>query len=78
MKLYESAVMQSVREADIIDEATDDLTYLGYYLSGDSTQCLIKKIERTGSVTTIQYPLGRLEYSQIWANRASLTYTFKR
>lgn len=78
MKIYESAVMQSVREADIIEEATDDLTYLGYYLNGDPTACLIKKIEKTGNVTTIQYPLGRLEYNQIWANRASLTYTFKR
>ena len=78
MKLFESAVMQSVREADIIDEATDDLTYLGYYLNGDPTACLIKKIEKTGTVTTFQYPLGRLEYNQPWADRAILTYTFKR
>ncbi len=78
MKLYESAVMQSVREADIIDEATDDLTYLGYYLNGDPTACLIKKIEKTGTITTFKYPLGRLEYNQSWADRAILTYTFNR
>jgi len=78
MKLFESAVMQSVREADIIDEATDDLTFLGYYLNGDPTACLIKKIEKSGTITTIKYPLGRLEYNQPWADRAILTYTFKR
>ena len=78
MKLYESALMQSVREADIIDEVTDDLTYLGYYLNGDPTACLIKKIEKTGTITTFKYPLGRLEYNQSWADRAILTYTFNR
>ena len=78
MKLFEPALMQSAREADIIDEATDDLTYLGYYLNGDSTACLIKKIEKTGTITTFKYPLGRLEYDQSWANRALLTYNFKR
>ena len=78
MKIFESALLQSSREADIIDEATDDLTYLGFFQTGDSTKCLIKKIEKVGTVTTIKYPAGSVDFNQNWLQRTALTYLHKR
>lgn len=78
MNLYDSALMQAAREADIFDEVTDDLTYLGYFKNGDSTKCLVKKIEKVGTITTITFPGGLLNPDQDWAGRAALNYNFKR
>jgi hypothetical protein len=70
--------MQAAREADIFDEVTEDLTYLGYFKNGDSTKCLIKKIEKVGTATSITYPGGLCNPDQDWADRAILSYTYKR
>lgn len=77
-RIYDSILTQASREADIIEEVNEDLTYIGFYLCGDPTKCLIRKIEKMGLVTTFKYPGGLLEYNQDWADRATLTYTFKR
>ncbi len=78
MSIYDSALEQAAREASIIDEATDDLTYLGYFQNGDPTKALIKKIEKTGTITTFMYAGGLLNFDQDWVNRAVLTYSYKR
>jgi hypothetical protein len=78
MRFYDSALIQAAREADVIDEVTDDLTYLGFFFNGDQTRSLIKKIEKVGTVTTFQYPEGRVEAVFNWADRAELNYLFKK
>ncbi len=78
MNIYDSALEQASREASIIDEVSDNLTYIGYFQNGDSTLCLIKKIEKTATVTTFQFPEGKMSFDQDWAGRAGLTYNFKK
>lgn len=78
MKIFESQLMQASREADLIDEVSDDLTYIAYLQNGDQTKALIKEIRKTGTVTTFKYPNGSLDFNQDWSQRAALTYNFKR
>lgn len=55
----------------LIDEANDDLTYIGYSKAGkliNNSKWVVKKIEKTGSVTTITHAVGS------WASRATLNY----
>lgn len=61
-----------------IDEASGNLTYLGFAKLGSATSdpvWQILRIQKTGSTTLIQYADGDTRYNNIWDDRASLTYT---
>ena len=55
-----------------------ELTYIGYFKNGDPTNAMIKKVEKIETVTTIMFPNGINDYTQNWASRTALNYTFKR
>lgn len=61
-----------------IDEASGNLTYIGFAKLGTATSTAawqILRIQKTGSTTLIQYADGDTRYNNVWDDRASLTYT---
>lgn len=61
-----------------IDAVSSSVTYVGYASPGTATSAAswqIKKLNTSGSVTTIYYASGSAAYNQIWDNRASLSYS---
>ena len=68
---------RSLPMSKIIDVASASVTYVCEALPGTlaaSAAWRIKKITVTGGVTQIQYPTGGSGFTEIAANRASLTY----
>lgn len=64
----------------IIDKADSSNYYIGSCAAGSVTNTSsavwrILRINISGSVKTIGYADGDLAFNNIWANRASLTYT---
>lgn len=65
-------------EAIRIDEASANVTYLGYAQSGTAdseSSWKIKKIETSGTVTSITYPDGSQNFDYEWDDRATYTYS---
>lgn len=61
-----------------IDEVSATVTYVGYARPGtaDITPAWrIFKLETIATVTKIRWANGVADYSNIWTNRASLTYS---
>jgi hypothetical protein len=60
------------------DDASAGLTYYGYslFLTADDTASIwkIKKVQKTGNVTTTTFADGDMLYDNSWTNRGSLTY----
>ncbi|MGD9930129.1 MAG: hypothetical protein AB7U05_08925 [Mangrovibacterium sp.] len=73
-----STLIEQGLTPDLIDEVTDDLTYVGYLQRGDTTKCMIKRVEKTGTVTTIMYPNGYADFNYNWADRATITYAHRK
>ena len=75
--------------ADLVDEPSEAVTYLGYYqpqtgdgaLTTAQTQALarwtIARITVTGAITLTEYAGGSMAYNQIWDDRAALSYKLK-
>jgi hypothetical protein len=71
--------------ADIIEEKTDKLTYLGFCAPGTintaAASWSIMKIESSGIVkpiiTSFKWAEGLAAFSHSWDNRAAYNYTFK-
>lgn len=64
----------------LVDEASTEITYIGKTKNGSATDTSsaiwqIKKVTESGTISTIAYADGDDKYDNIWANRASLTYT---
>lgn len=69
---------QAPRRVIAVDEANGNLTYLGFAKIGTATSTAgwqILRIQKTGSVTLIQYANGSPRFNQIWDDRASLVYS---
>ena len=65
---------------DIIDETNPDDIYLGYFKYDTATSpkhCAIKRVTKTGTITTIKFPVGRFDFVFDWADRATLAYRHK-
>lgn len=70
-------------EQTIVDEATTLVTYIGFAEKGIATSLakwMVMKIEAASAtaptgVTTIKYAGGYKSRTNIWDNRASLTYS---
>lgn len=64
--------------APIVDVASASVTYKGYAKLGtgeDKPKWKIERITITGTVTKTEYADGNMNYDNIWADRASLTYS---
>lgn len=72
---------QTPQAVTLIDEAQSvptNITYIGKAKLGTATSDAgwqILRIERSSTITTIQFANGSPRYNQIWDNRSSLTYT---
>ena len=72
---------QSVIEATKatrLDEVSSSLTYIGEADIGaldSSSKWLIKRMQKTGTVTKIEWADGNSREDNIWDNRASLAYS---
>ena len=61
-----------------IDQASATVTYIGQAAPGTATSAASWRIQRmsvSGTVTTLAYADGDLNFNNIWDNRSSLTYT---
>lgn len=67
--------------ADIIDEVSDELTYLGFFMPANANEATatasVCRIQKTATITRIMWANGNFMFNNIWNNRASLTYTYK-
>ncbi len=62
----------------LIDEVSDTVMYIGIANSGDLTSDAnwqIKKITKTGDITSIKYADGTADFVNVWDDRASYTYS---
>ena len=82
--MFPNEFRQLLEVADIIDEVSDTVTYLGFFDRNrsedeDGDYCRIMKIETTGNITTRKWADGVCaEYTKNWTNRASYNYTIFR
>ncbi len=69
---------KDVSEVTLVDEASDTVTYIGTAAPGTATSTTdwqIKRISVSGTVTTIAYANGSVEYDFEWDERSSYTYS---
>ena len=62
----------------LIDEVNTNLTYIGMGKIGSlesDASWQIRRIQKTSSVTRIQYADGNRRFDNVWDDRASLTYS---
>lgn len=82
MTVLRSDLDRLLSKADLIDEVSDTLYYFGFLEVGGTeatASCLIIRMQKTGTVWKRQYPAGNAFLKdQIWNDRATLTYQFKR
>jgi hypothetical protein len=77
-KANDSVEAFTPNEKTLIDEASSTITYVGKAAIGSATSAAswkIKKIETTGTITAITFAGGSGNYTNIWDNRASLSYS---
>lgn len=61
-----------------IDQASASVTYIGQAAPGTATSTAGWRIQRmsvSGTVTTLEYADGDLNFNNIWDNRVSLSYS---
>lgn len=61
----------------LIDEVSSTVTYIGKAklgTAGSDAFWQIRKIQKVGTVTSIQYADGDRQFDNVWNSRASLTY----
>ena len=77
-KSGDSIATEAFEQSKRIDEVSTTLTYFGSAAVGSSEGSAVWKIKRlsiSGAITSVAYADGNINYDNIWANRASLTYT---
>jgi len=84
MKIYPNEQWQLHEQADVIDEASETITYLGFFRNGvvdeneDVDQCKILKIETIDNITTRKWAdAEHINYNKNWTERATDKYTYK-
>ncbi len=68
----------SPKRVTAIDEVDASTTYLGFAKLGVATseaKWQVLRIQKTGTVTLIQYADGDTRFNNVWDDRASLTYS---
>jgi hypothetical protein len=66
----------NLEESSIVDVASSTITYIGKALPGTATSAANWKISRIDTTTGVRIMYaGNSTYTQIWDNRASLTYS---
>jgi hypothetical protein len=77
---FDTQLIKLNTNADLIDVVSDTVIYEGFCNPGkfDTSQPVWKIIRRsqTGTVWAREYAAGRDNYSNIWDNRAGLSYSF--
>jgi hypothetical protein len=68
----------SVEYAQIVDEASSTITYIGSAIASSLTSesvWKIKRIEISGTLTIITWADGNTNFDNVWNNRATLEYS---
>lgn len=73
-----SKLIEQGLQPDLIDEPTEELTYIGFILDGNTSKCMIKRVQKTGTVTTVMYPDGYADFKSNWDDRATLNYFLRK
>ena len=71
-------VNQDAIEANRVDVVSATVTYTGYALPGSDNDFPVWRITRAtiaSNVTSIEYADGNAQFDNVWADRASLTYS---
>lgn len=72
-------LIQDAQSPPIIDEVSTTLTYIGISKNrGAQTSSKvwqIKKIEKIGTVTTIEFPSSNSDFNFDWDSRATFSYS---
>lgn len=85
--MYDTEMIVATEKPDLVDEVSDTLFYMGWADIGADVATLtaakfrIVKMEKGAGSPTVWTRLyaGSTDlYTQIWANRASLIYNFKK
>ncbi len=79
MSLLSTAIEQGMAP-DVIDETDENDIFLGYFKYNRLTSpnhCLIKRVTKTGSITTMKYPNGRFDFVHDWDQRSGYNYRFR-
>lgn len=79
MSLLSTALEQGL-SPDIIDETDPNDIYLGFFKYNSATDpehCLIKRVTKVASITTMKFPFGRFDFVFDWDQRASYDYRFR-
>lgn len=69
---------QAPEKLQILIDSQGTTTYVGEAKTGalvSAASWRIQKISKSGSITTIVWADGDTNFDNIWANRASLTYS---
>lgn len=82
---FPTALELILAKADIVEEASATVTYLGYAAKGNpatsASSWAVCKVTQSGSsypiTTTIQWSNASFNKDQIWDDRTSLTYQYK-
>lgn len=79
----DSLLINLLRQADVIDEADANTTYLGFCEKGTTATSAatwsICRVLKTGNVTDIKWANGQREtYNLKFDDRATYTYTFRK
>jgi hypothetical protein len=77
-KANDSIAVEGYEQSKRIDEASSTVTYFGYAVVGTTDAASAWKIKRvtiSGTVTLFEYANGNINYTNIWNNRASLSYS---
>lgn len=70
-------IVDREEEPKIVDSVSSSLTYIGFADANSLTSdpvWMIKRIVTIGNITTIEYATSYRNRTNIWDNRASLTY----
>jgi hypothetical protein len=63
----------------LIDEVDNDTTYFGFLGHGQpdsNPKCAIMRVKKTGTETTRMWADGKMERTNNWNDRSTLTYKF--
>ena len=74
-----STLVENGLNPNIIDEVSEDVTYLGFAKGGDLTKCAIVRIATTGTIRRFECPQnGLFEFDKDWSERANYTYQLRK
>lgn len=64
--------------SESLPEGVSEQTYLAIPLRGDTTKCILQRIQKTGTVTRIEVPHGQHDFKWSWDLRTDYMYELRK